>query len=647
MGLERIAAIMQGVDSIFEVDTIRSILDSTAEMMGRKYNDNKEDDISLRIITDHLRAMTFMISDGILPSNESRGYILRKLLRRAALRGRMMGMEKPFLHILSEKVIENSGEAYPNLVERRDFIQNIIKLEEEKFGETIESGLSQLDAIIADTEGQVIDGAKAFKLYDTYGFPLELTEEILETKGLKVDRDAFAREMDLQKERARSARANADDLGWESRNDVDLTDLSSSKFTGYDSSSTETEILALVTANGRVQVVNHGEEVSVVLTESPFYATGGGQVGDKGLITGEFGAIEIENTSKKGDLIIHSGKVIEGLLGVGETVNAEIEANERLSTARNHSATHLLHKALKKVLGDHVNQAGSQVDSEKLRFDFSHFGSISKEDLSEVEKLVNEEIEKGHVVNTELLEIEEAIAKGATALFDEKYDESVRVVSMGDFSMELCGGTHVSNTQVIGSLKIMSEQGIASGVRRIEAITGPAARKYYVSTEELLRSVEHTLKADDSNLELKVDAILSENRELKRELESLRSKINLLRVDELLSERKDMDGLGVIATKVAGADRSGLKDLADKLRDKVENTLIMLFAEEAAGMAVVSTATDDAVSNGVHAGKILSALCKSEGGKGGGRPNFANGSMPTNDAKNALLNLETIIKSNI
>ena len=552
MGLERIATIMQGVDNIFEIDTVKNILNKVSALSGVEYGKDANSDISLRIVTDHVKAVTMLISDGVQPSNEGRGYVLRRLLRRAARHGRLLGIKGLFLKEVVDAVVENYGGNYPVLVENKDYITKIITLEEERFNETIDSGMNILNGYIKELEeakSTVLSGEKAFKLYDTYGFPLELTEEILEEKNMTVDHEEFKKEMEAQRERARSARGNMDGESWKEDPLSKLDSSVASTFEGYFELENSGIIKAIVKDNELVDSAVAGDKVIVVLDKTTFYPEGGGQAGDAGLLVNKNEDIVVEVIdTKKGanNTIKHIGIVKSGMINTGEKLSTIVDKEIRMASARNHSATHLLHKALKEVLGEHVNQAGSLVTSERLRFDVTHFSSITKEELKVIEEKVNDVILESLNITCENMSINDAKNKGAMALFGEKYGEKVRVVSMGDYSIELCGGTHLTNTSQIGMFKILSEGGVAAGVRRIEAITGRAVYNYLKEKEEIRSNVCSNLKTKEDSLSQKVTSLIEENKSLSKELHDMKTKMSLQAVDSVLDSKLDVNGVNLV-----------------------------------------------------------------------------------------------------
>jgi len=652
MGIERVACIMQNVDTIFEVDTINHILSGVLDISKKEYGRSEKDDISIRIITDHIKAVTFMVSDGILPSNEGRGYVLRRLLRRAARHGKLLGIEGNFLTKLLNKVIDAYGESYTELVEKKDYIEKIISVEEEKFQKTIDQGIEILKEYISELKAsnkKVLLGEEAFKLYDTYGFPLDLTKEILEEENMEVDVEGFNEEMEKQRERARAARKDMEELGWETENQIVIGEKTKSDFVGYDNCSIHTEVLALIKDGELAIEANEGDVVNVILEATPLYPEGGGQVGDRGIICKENAKIEVldSNKVKMGDVeqIVHKGKVIQGSFKKDEKVEATVDMERRMNTARNHTATHLLHKALKEVLGNHIEQAGSLVTPEKLRFDFTHFEAVAKEEITKVEQLVNEKIFEALNVDVKNTSMEEAKAIGATALFGEKYGDIVRVVNVGDYSIELCGGTHVLNSSQIGMFKILSESGVAAGVRRIEAITGKEIYKYITHIDSRLRGISEALKTNISDIEGKIEANNDEMRKLQKENEMLKNKLATSSMDEILESNKEINGVNVIAYRLANLDMDSLRNLGDKLKDKLESCLVVLASEKDGKVNLVAMASEDAVKKGIHAGKVIKEVAKITGGGGGGRPNMAQaGGKDPSQIDNALSKVYELVK---
>ena len=627
MGLERLATVVQDVDSIFDVDTIKSLRDKVCEISGKEYKKEYKWDVSIRIITDHIRSATFMISDGIMPSNEGRGYVLRRLIRRAARHGRLLGVDGMFLSDLSKTVIEGSKDGYPELDEKKSMIFKVLTEEENKFNKTIDTGLSILSDMEAEMESKgekMLSGDNAFKLYDTYGFPLDLTMEILEEKGFSVDEEGFKKAMDVQRETARKARKTTNYMGADETVYESLDNALTSKFVGYDRLVEDSVITALTTESEVVQALTDGDKGTIVVEETPFYATMGGQAGDKGIIETANGQFKVVDTIKlHGSMIGHVGYVTKGMLQVGDKAALKVDAMLRNATAKNHSATHLLQKALKVVLGEHVEQAGSYVDADRLRFDFTHFQAMTEEEIEKVEAMVNEQIANGLDVITKEMSLEDAKKTGAMALFGEKYGETVRVVSMGDYSVELCGGTHVSNTSTISYFKIVSEAGISAGVRRIEALTGTGLMKYYADMEKTLHEAAKIAKSEPNALAKKIQLLHDEIKSLSSENEKLKAKMANDSVGDVLNSVVEVKGVKLLATKVSDVDMNGLRNLGDNLKEKMGGGVIVIVSTTADKANVIVMADDDAISKGAHAGNMIKEIAKCVGGGGGGRPNMA------------------------
>lgn len=627
MGLERLAVIVQDADSLFTVDTNKAILDEVCALAGTAYQLNDKTDISLRIIADHVKSCTFMISDGIMPSNEGRGYVLRRLLRRAARHGRLLGINGDFMARLSETVISLSKDGYPELGEKKAMILKVISQEEEKFNRTIDQGLNilnEMEAEMVSAGKTVLSGEDVFRLYDTFGFPPDLTIEIMAEKNLGVDEEGFQKAMNAQREKARKARKTTNYMG------ADVTVYQSipaditSKFVGYSRLNHESAIRILTTETDLVEALTDGENGTVIADETPFYGAMGGQAGDHGMITGENGTFAVKDTIHlPGGKIGHVGTVISGMLRTGETVRLAVNPESRLSTEKNHSATHLLQKALRTVLGEHVEQAGSLVTADRLRFDFTHFSALTRAEISQVEALVNEKIRENLNVVTQEMTLDEAKKTGAMALFGEKYGEVVRVVKMGDFSTELCGGTHVGSTGEINAFKIISESGIAAGVRRIEALTGDGLMHYYQQTEERLHEAARTAKTTPAELTARIEAMLEEIKLLHAENEKLRSKLAGGALGDVMKQVRTIGSLAVLAAKVPDVDMNGLRNLGDQLRDKLGEGVIVLASVQGDKVNLVATATDGACQAGAHAGNLIKGIAALVGGGGGGRPNMA------------------------
>ena len=628
MGLERMATIMQGVDSIFDVDTVKSIRDAVCAKANVEYGKEHKTDVSVRVITDHIRSVTMMTADGVLPSNEGRGYVLRRLLRRAARHGKLLGIEGEFLAELSKSVIACSGEAYPELVEKQDYIFKILSIEENSFYKTIDKGMEILKADMEEMKAageKVMSGEKSFRLYDTYGFPVDLTKEILAEEGMEIDEDAFTAEMKAQKERARSARAKSNYMGAAETVYNELPVELETAFAGYDVYDVaNAKIVALVANEAVAETAQAGDAVAVFLDRTPFYAESGGQVGDQGVIKTETGVVKVTNCVKVvGGKIAHMGEVTEGLVQVGEMACANIDVELRMASSRNHSATHLLHKALRTVLGTHVEQAGSYVSADRLRFDFTHFAAMTTDEIKEVERLVNDAIFASYDVHTDEMSIDAARNRGAMALFGEKYGEVVRVVDMGGYSIELCGGAHLKNTAQVGSFKILSENGVAAGVRRIEAVTGKEALKHYQAQEDEIKEICRLVKSTPDKLLSRLEQLLAEQKETAKELEKLKAKMAGGAADEMLSGKVEIGGVAVLAAEVKDMDGNALRTMGDQLKQKRGSGVVVLASGKDGKVNLMAMATDDVVKKGVHAGNIIKAAAAVCGGGGGGRPNMA------------------------
>lgn len=627
MGLERIATIMQGVNNIFEIDTVKNILDKVSKLSGVVYGKDSSKDISLRIITDHVKSVTMLISDGVQPSNEGRGYVLRRLLRRAARHGRLLGIKGLFLTDIVESVVENYGEAYPQLKENKDYIEKIVSLEEERFNETIDAGMHILNSYIEklkESKETTLKGEEAFKLYDTYGFPIELTEEILEDVGMDVDKEAFKKEMEAQRQRARSARGETSYMGSD-ENPINKIEASiNTEFVGYNETKIEGKVLVLADDKSFKDELNAGDKGYIVTDKTTFYAEMGGQVGDKGIIKGQQGEAYVYDTKKNvGGKTVHYVKVNEGKIKVNEIVTLEVNIERRANICKNHTATHMLHEALKEVVGKHVNQAGSYVDEERLRFDFTHFQGLTLEELDKVEELVNRKVMEVFKVETNLMTLEEAKNCGAMALFDDKYGDKVRVVNVGEFSVELCGGTHVCNAGEIGLFKIIGESGVAAGIRRIEAVTGLNAIKFIEEKQRTLKEACEALKCTEKDVLKKISSQTSELKEKDKEIAELKSKLTSGAEDDILKSVKEINGIKVVAYSVSDVDGNALRDLADKVRNKIGSGVVVLLSDVQGKVNLVAMATKDVVSSGVHCGKIIKEVATIVGGGGGGRPDMA------------------------
>lgn len=627
MGLERLASVVQDVDSIFDVDTVLALRTKVCEIAGVEYKKEYETDVSIRIITDHIRSATFMISDGIMPSNEGRGYVLRRIIRRAARQGRKLGVQRMFLAELSGTVIEGSKDGYPELDEKKEFIFNTLNQEEEKFNKTIDQGLtilSEMEEQITKAGKKQLGGADAFKLYDTYGFPLDLTREILEEKGLTVDEKGFQNCMQEQKEKARKARKVTNYMGADVTVYESIDPAITTEFVGYDNLIWESEVTVLTTETELVDALTDGQVGTVIAPQTPFYATMGGQEGDIGSITTADGEFQVENTIKlMGGKVGHIGKVVRGMIKKGDKITLSVDTTRRASTCKNHSATHLLQKALREVLGAHVEQAGSYQDGERTRFDFSHPTAMTAEQIRRVEQIVNEKIAENLAVETKIMSIEDAKKTGAMALFGEKYGDTVRVVQMGEFSSELCGGTHVKHTGTIGSFKILSESGVAAGVRRIEAVTGSNVTAYYQNLEVQLQEAARTLKTIPANLVERCEHLMAEMKALQSENEALKSKAAKDALGDVTDQVQEVKGVKLLASKVAGVDMNGLRELGDQLKEKLGDGVVVLLSEKEGKVNLVAMATEGAMAKGAHAGNLIKGIAALVGGGGGGRPNMA------------------------
>lgn len=627
MGLERLAVVVQDVDSIFDVDTICALRNKVCEVAGKTYGANHDDDVSIRLITDHMRSATFLISDGVMPTNEGRGYVLRRLIRRAARHGRLLGIQGQFLAKLSATVIEGSKDGYPELEEKKDFILNVLTNEESQFNKTIDQGLRILNDMETEMKAagkNTLSGSDAFKLYDTYGFPMDLTKEILEEKGYAIDEDGFKAEMEAQRERARTAREVTNYMGADATVYDEIDTSVTTEFTGYDKLTDTSKVTVLTTETEIVGSLMEGQKGTVFVENTPFYATMGGQEGDTGVISTANGVFKVEDTIKlRGGKYGHVGTMESGMISAGETVTLEVCTAGRADTCKNHSATHLLQKALKTVLGSHVEQKGSLVTPTRLRFDFAHFQPMTAEEIAEVEALVNKEIQAGLEVKTQVMGIEDAKKTGAMALFGEKYGDEVRVVSMGDFSVELCGGTHVANTSAITLFKIVSEAGVAAGVRRIEALTGNNVLEYYREMENNLHNIAKALKTSPAEIQDKIAHLQKEVKELHSENESLKSKMAQESLGDVMNQVVEVKGVKVLASAVADVDMNGLRDLGDQLKEKLGEGVVVLASAKDGKVSLLAMVTPGAMSQGAHAGNLIKAAATIVGGGGGGRPNMA------------------------
>jgi len=617
MGLERIACIMQDVDSIFDVDTIKYVLEGVTKIADVEYMDGKaETDLSVRIITDHLRSMVFMISDGILPGNEGRGYVLRRIIRRAARHGRLLGIKHTFLNDLADLVINTSKDAYPELLEKKEFIKKIILVEENKFTKTLDQGMAKLKTYIDEMneeKSHSLDGELAFKLYDTYGFPIELTEEILTEHNKAIDVTGFKKNMQMQREMARSGRKSADEEAW--KDSSDYRNLPKTVFVGYN----ELKIKAKVLYTKIIE----DDRILIILDKTPFYATSGGQLDDTGILYNENFNCEIVDVIKENNIHLHIASNISGKVEIGDVVNADVDEIVRNNTSRNHSSTHLLHKALQEVLGDHVHQSGSLVSNNYLRFDFNHFESVKEDELIQIEKKVNEKINLFLPVVTRDMDIKEAKKIGAMALFEEKYKDKVRVVTMGDYSMELCGGTHVANTGFIGNFKITSESGVASGVRRIEAITGKEVLNTLNKYESLITTMSSCAKSKFENLPDRLVSIMNENKELKKEIDDMKKAHICNDLDNIMNCAEEINNVKLITKKFKDKDIDHLRKITDEVKEKNKNTIMVFASAVNDKVMFVVSVTDDLVEKGYHAGKLIKPIANAAGGGGGGKANIA------------------------
>jgi len=650
MGLERLACVMQDVDNLFEVDTVQNIMKHIMEISKIQYHDNEKTDISLRVITDHIRSTTFMIGDGVMPSNEGKGYVLRRLLRRAARHGKLIGIDKPFLYEVCDTVIKENESAYPNLVEKRDFIVKIIKIEEENFNKTIDSGMQLLNTMIENTENYVLSGEDAFKLSDTYGFPIDLTKEILEEKGMSVDEEKFKELVLEQRNRSRDARKDAGAEAWKDSGVV-TKGIPATDFVGYTEFENEAEVVALISAGERKEFIENGEEAVLVLDKTSFYAESGGQVGDTGVISLGETVFEVVDTKKTHDgVFLHYGSIVEGDgIKLGDNVKAVINKDERLSIMRNHTAAHLLQAALRKTLGTHVEQAGQLVNKDAVRFDFTHFSALTAEEIAEVEKIVNEEILSAAVVSMTEMPIEEAKKIGAMALFGEKYGDVVRVVRAGEYSTELCGGTHVSSTGNLGLFKIVSESSVAAGVRRIEAVTGNGVLEFITKKLSLIANTAETLKlANVNDLDKRAESVMAEMKDKDREISRLSSELSSIKANSLSSSAKDVTGVKLIATIVEDMSGDDLRSMCEALRDTSEDAVIVVgnINKEKGNINFACGCAKGAIAKGMNAGNIVREVAKLAGGSGGGRPDFAMaGGKDITKAEDAINGVEAIVTS--
>ncbi len=627
MGLERLAVVMQDVDSVFDIDTMKAIRDRICELAGKTYRQDALDDVSIRLITDHIRSSTFLISDGVMPSNEGRGYVLRRLIRRAARHGRLLGIDGVFLAELCKTVIAESKDGYPELEEKKEFIFKVLTQEEEKFNKTIDQGLTilaQMQDEMEEKGEKTLSGENAFKLYDTFGFPIDLTEEILEEKGFSIDYDGFAAAMDKQRDLARSRRKKTNYMGADVTVYEEIDPSITTEFVGYTNKIYTSEITVLTTEDALVEALTDGQSGTIIVKETPFYATMGGQNADTGVIRTPEGEFEVKDTVKLlGGKVGHIGVVTKGMIKVGDQAELAIDVDKRAAIGKNHSATHLLQKALREVLGTHVEQAGSDVNADRLRFDFSHFSAMTEEEIGRVEDIVNQKIAENLTVETAIMTLEEAKKTGAMALFGEKYGDEVRVVKMGDFSTELCGGTHVDHTGVIRAFKIISESGVAAGVRRIEALTSDAVFSYYDKVEEILEQAAKALKTNPANFLEKIEHLQAELKAVQSENESLKAKAAQSALGDVMDQVVEVNGVKLLAASVENVDMNGLRDLGDQLKEKLGDGVVLLASAKDGKVNLVAMVTDAAMKAGAHAGNLIKAVAGKVGGGGGGRPNMA------------------------
>lgn len=650
MGLERLACIMQGVDNLFEVDTVQNIMKHIMQIAGVKYHEDEKKDVSLRVITDHIRSTTFMIGDGVMPSNEGRGYVLRRLLRRAARHGRLLGIDGTFLYKVCETVIKENATAYPNLVEKHDLIVKVIKAEEESFNKTIDTGLNLLENIIAQSDSKVLSGADAFKLQDTFGFPIDLTKELLEERGMSVDIDEYDRLYAQSRAAARAARKDAGAQAWKDSN-ISFKDVGATEFVGYTDYSCDAEIKAIVTNGERDEFATADSEVVIVLNKTPFYGESGGQAGDTGVIKTDNATLEVTATGKTPDgVVLHIARFISGdSIALGDKVHAQIDVEKREATRRNHTAAHLLQAALRKHLGSHVEQAGQLVNSEEMRFDFTHFSALSGDELKAIEREVNEVILKGIPVETREMPIEEAKKLGAMALFGEKYGDVVRVVSAGDFSVELCGGTHADNTAKLGLFKIVSESSVAAGIRRITAVTGFGVLKHIENDERIMQSAAAAMKLGNvAELDKRAATLAAEVKAKDRELAELRSEISALKAGSLMDSARQVGGVRLITAEVEVSNPGELRSMCDTARDNGAD-IVAVFAgvnKEKGTLNFACACGADAIKLGAHAGNIVRETAKIAGGSGGGKPDSAMaGAKDASKADEALAAVDSIVSA--
>ena len=652
MGLERLAAMMQGVSSIFDVDTIKAIRDHVCRLAGVEYGKEHKTDVSIRVITDHIRSVTFMASDGVLPSNEGRGYVMRRLLRRAVRHGKLLGIEGLFLKDLVKTVVDNSKHEYTELEDKYEYIVKLLSVEEKNFNETIDRGLSILKDYVEEMKAQgetVLNGKACFTLSDTYGFPIDLTREILEEQGFKADEEGYQKEMEIQRETARTARGGSKYMGADETVFNQMDPAMTTKFVGYDKLETQTTLEVLANDDALLDAANTGDQIYVVVSESPFYAEMGGQAGDEGFITTETGKLQVTNTTKViGGKFAHHATVVEGTVTKGQKATFTVDSANRMDIARNHSATHLLQKALREIVGSHIEQAGSSVTKDRLRFDFTHFEALTHEQLLKVEALVNEKILMGLPIETKEMPIDEARKLGAMALFGEKYGATVRVVNMGNYSVELCGGTHLTNTAAVGTFKIISETGVAAGVRRIEAVTGRGALAHYQAMEEAINEISGIVKAKKADVVKRVEALSAELKEAHKENEKLKAEIANAKAGSLISDAEEVNGIKVLVSRMDQMGMNDLKNMGDSLKDQLQDGVVILVSVQDGKVNLVAMATQSALDKGVHCGQIISKVAAVVDGKGGGRPNMAQaGGKDASKIEAAMEEAKAVAKSQI
>ena len=652
MGLERLAVVVQDVNTVFDIDTMKAIRDRICVVAGTEYQKDEKKDISIRLITDHIRSATFMISDGIMPTNEGRGYVLRRIIRRAARHGRMLGIKGSFMADFAQTVIEECKDGYPELDEKRDFIFKVLTQEEEKFNKTIDQGfaiLSEMEDSLRQSGEKVLSGANAFKLYDTYGFPIDLTQEILEENGFSIDQEGFTKAMEEQREMARKARKVTNYMGADVTVYESIDPAISTQFVGYDTLTTDAKVTVLTTETELTEALSDGEIGTIIVEKTPFYATMGGQQGDKGIILSESGEFVVEDTIKlHGDKVGHIGRMTKGMIKVGDIVTLTVDDSLRAKTCKNHSATHLLQKARREVLGAHVQQKGSYQDGERTRFDFSHFEAMTAQELAAVEKMVNEKIADKIAVETQVMTMEEAKKTGAMALFDEKYGETVRIVSMGEFSKEFCGGTHVKNTGDITAFKVISESGVAAGVRRIEALTGDNVFDYYKKLEKELDAAAKAAKTTPTNLIEKIEHMAEQIKALQSENEALKSKAAKEALGDVMDQVITIKDTKLLATAVNGVDMNKLRDLGDQLKAKLEEGVVVLASSVDGKVNLMAMATDAAMAKGAHAGNLIKKIAPFVGGGGGGRPNMAQaGGKNPDGIDQAIAEAKTVLEEQL